>query len=524
MAPAHGRSHRKDQGKSPRRRRFQCDDQPGLDVSPTVFVTFWVLIALVALGVRVHFLLSHPMRYDESYNYLEIASKSPFHAATHYLPNNHILHTLFVWASAAVFGNSPASLRLPALLGGMLLLPAVAWLAWVVSGSRAAAALAAAAVAASSALIEYSANARGYSWLAVWATLAVALTVVLTRRPDARRLWLTWGVVGALGAYTVPVMAHAMAGLCAWFVWSAFRSGVSGVRGRSLVAGLGLGFAVFAGGTLLLYAPVLLWEGLSGFRRGAHMAYQILGAQVGSPASMLMGAWSLWTRHTSWVVVAALVLGIVCYARSAIEDRAPERFAPLVMLLFAMLLAVAMRAPLPPRAWLFALPTVLGCASAGLWAAWPGDAGPFVYRSTRLVAAVLLLCLLLSPLITVCPQPLLYSETGGIVEVEEVLDDCVRVGPRRCAVVSPYTPALRYYVGQKGMTTPSLPSDRAVERVYIVARDAAGLRQVWNDAVVGYASFGPPKLWRRLRESSVYLANRLTSTAQNALDHPSDFR
>ena len=103
VAPAHGRSHRKDQGKSPRRRRFQCDDQPGLDVSPTVFVTFWVLIALVALGVRVHFLLSHPMRYDESYNYLEIASKSPFHAATHYLPNNHILHTLFVWASAAVF-------------------------------------------------------------------------------------------------------------------------------------------------------------------------------------------------------------------------------------------------------------------------------------------------------------------------------------------------------------------------------------------------------------------------------------
>ena len=166
-------------------------------VSPWRRYTLAAVIALTVLGagVRAQF-LNHPMRYDESYNFLKFSSRSPTHIASHYEPNNHILHSLLVRATSEIFGTSPPALRAPAFLAGVLLIPATAWLAWSAFRCHIVTLLSALAVCASSALIEYSANARGYSWLALLATLQAICTLHILDKPDRRWLWSAWGVLG----------------------------------------------------------------------------------------------------------------------------------------------------------------------------------------------------------------------------------------------------------------------------------------------------------------------------------------
>jgi hypothetical protein len=119
-------------------------------------------LMMIAALVRWPY-LDQPMRYDESHTYLNYASQPWYVAIAKYdAPNNHILHTLAVRASARLLGDSPFAIRLPAFLAGVLLAPACYLLGVAVRG-RAAGALAGLTVAAWSPLVEFSTNARGYT-------------------------------------------------------------------------------------------------------------------------------------------------------------------------------------------------------------------------------------------------------------------------------------------------------------------------------------------------------------------------
>ncbi|HNQ21528.1 MAG TPA: hypothetical protein PKK06_00370 [Phycisphaerae bacterium] len=139
-------------------------------------------------AVRCGF-LDQPIRYDEAWNYLFYSSRTPTHILTSLHPNNHMLRTLLVRVASHWVGTSPAGLRVPALVAGVLLIPLTAWLAWTLCASRVSALLAALMVCASSPLVEYSTNSRGYTWLAVFAGLQVICTVHLVRTPARRWLW-----------------------------------------------------------------------------------------------------------------------------------------------------------------------------------------------------------------------------------------------------------------------------------------------------------------------------------------------
>ena len=135
------------------------------------------LVAVMVLGALLRWsFLDHPMRYDESLNYYQFTSRSPSYILTHYNPGNHVLHTIMVRVSTELFGRTPFGLRFPVFVGGTLLIPVTALLAWVLFRDRWTALLSALAVAGSAQLVEYSANARGYVWLALMTTLA---TIVL---------------------------------------------------------------------------------------------------------------------------------------------------------------------------------------------------------------------------------------------------------------------------------------------------------------------------------------------------------
>ena len=65
------------------------------------------------------------MRYDESYTFQYHASQDVLNLVSDYTtPNNHIFHSLLVHCSYLLWGDSPAALRLPALLAHRLRGPA----------------------------------------------------------------------------------------------------------------------------------------------------------------------------------------------------------------------------------------------------------------------------------------------------------------------------------------------------------------------------------------------------------------
>ena len=82
-----------------------------------------VLLALT-VAVRIAFLFE-PIRYDEAFTFTNYASKPLYVGlSTYTYPNNHLFHTFLVHISSRVFGGDPWAIRLPALVAGVLLVPA----------------------------------------------------------------------------------------------------------------------------------------------------------------------------------------------------------------------------------------------------------------------------------------------------------------------------------------------------------------------------------------------------------------
>ncbi len=124
----------------------------------------WFCAAICAVGLTLSAIQATkaPITYDEAYTYLHFATKPVSQIFRDYhVPNNHILHSLMVRSVTLGFGNSEIAIRVPALIGGGILLLSVVIMAqrfpvqigvtWV------------ALVALTPMVLEYNAMARGYS-------------------------------------------------------------------------------------------------------------------------------------------------------------------------------------------------------------------------------------------------------------------------------------------------------------------------------------------------------------------------
>src|SRR5262249_57060768 len=122
--------------------------QPGADA-----IAILLLIVLAA-GLRLLF-TGQPMRYDEALSFNEFASRPLYYGLSFYPePNNHLLNTLLMHLAYVTLGNQPWVLRLPALLAGVLLVPATCMLGRQLFG-QGAGLIAAVLVTTASYLVEY---------------------------------------------------------------------------------------------------------------------------------------------------------------------------------------------------------------------------------------------------------------------------------------------------------------------------------------------------------------------------------
>lgn len=148
-------------------------------------------ILLTVLSLSVVRAANQSVVHDEALTYNLLVPRSWNAIRWDFNSNNHTLHTLLVKASTSVFGLSPFTLRLPALLGGLLYLLMAERLCRKACSSTVLYALALLALTTSPFILDYLVVARGYS---------LALGFLLSA------LYLGWGVLsdGGGGAGKPP--------------------------------------------------------------------------------------------------------------------------------------------------------------------------------------------------------------------------------------------------------------------------------------------------------------------------------
>jgi mannosyltransferase len=279
-----------------------------------------VAILVVALALRLHH-LDAGLWYDEINAYV-LFMGMPFGEilTTYESESQHLLFTLLARLAFTLFGEGPASLRLPAALFGVGSVAALYLLARRVA-TRGEALLAAALLSVSYHHLWFSQNARGYTALLFW-TLLSSWLFLRALDEGQSRLWLGYAGAVALGMFTHVTMLFAVLAHAA--VYGIRRARPGAARDPAAWGGPVLGFGLAALLTFQLYALVLpqflstigtkanvaewtnpLWTLLE-LARGLRVGFA--GSAVATAALVVFGVGLLSFARTAPVIVVFLLL------------------------------------------------------------------------------------------------------------------------------------------------------------------------------------------------------------------------
>ncbi|HUG17425.1 MAG TPA: glycosyltransferase family 39 protein [Planctomycetaceae bacterium] len=424
---------------------------------PAFHRPFWIAVfvcSLLATGVRlIH--LDQPMRYDEAYTYNTYISRGILAAVSTYeSPNNHLLNTLFSWGAVTAFGNSPSSLRLPALLAGILCVAASMMLANRIAGIRAAI-LAGFLIALSSPLIEYSTNARGYTLLSLFTILAWLSAIDLIRHDRRGFRWILAVSIGC-GIATIPLMLFPLLMLGTWIGCLSWKSRDRvGIAHRILPSLLGGGTIAF-----VLYSPILIVTGPAEFLSNA--SGQKLGPPRPSSGNIhesIEQACELLFRDIPWPILACLVVGVIAFCWRLTPLFRFGRVAALVSVVACFLPLIFLNSQPPPRVWLFLLPLFfIACSCGGTWFIEAIEARIIRNGVTFILAAILAVWPFI---ITTIRDSIRYSaETGAFPDAELILNDLrpLLTDSDRIYAVGPAHAQLVYYGERMGIDRHQFPN------------------------------------------------------------------
>ncbi len=307
------------------------------------------VLGLIVLGSILRILqLSAPITYDEAFTYVQYASR-PFHIllADYSYPNNHILHSLLVKLCTKLFGLHLWSLRLPALIAGILVMP-VFYVFVRVMFNRYIALIALGLVASSGALIEYSALARGYSitWLCYVSALLLGRHFAKTNNPVSAVLM---ALVCAIGMWAVPTKIFAVLAIYIWLVIYLMVKYRHSLNKRFAILGISLGlFVVF---TVVFYLPVMTVHGPAQLFHHPTMGDNSWSSFLNTHQERSFDLWAYFNdTSTTWVSL----LGVVGLLYAAYIS---TKFRNLAFALFmgAVPLTTIQCMVGPPRVWTYTL-------------------------------------------------------------------------------------------------------------------------------------------------------------------------
>ncbi|MEZ5922147.1 MAG: glycosyltransferase family 39 protein [Parvularculaceae bacterium] len=217
-------------------------------------------IAVIAVAVVARFVgLSKSLWADEITTLINFVRPAVGDLISNFSSlNNHPLYSLVAKASVTAFGESAVSLRLPAVLFGIGSIAAFLPVARRVLTMRLTL-LTLLLLAISYHHVWFSQNARGYTMLLFWTTLATTLFLEGAKRNSAR-IWTAYGIVFAAAMYShlsaaFYYTAHGI--IYSTYLFNRFalgRNKESPLAGMYPFFGMALGVIL----TLLAYAPMVL--------------------------------------------------------------------------------------------------------------------------------------------------------------------------------------------------------------------------------------------------------------------------
>jgi len=306
-----------------------------------------LLIVLVGIALRAY-LLGRPVGQEEAFAFVEFAVRPFGELISDFAhPSNHILHTLLTKWSTDLFGVGLISLRLPAFIAGVLVMP-LFYLFVRGMFNRYIALLTLALIAGSGPLIEYSAIARGYSmtWLCLVLALVLGRHMIKTNSAFSATLI---GVVLALGMWTMPSMIYPALMVLFWLFISLTIKYGDTLRQRLVMLLLSLCVFIFL--TALLYMPVVRAHGIDQIIH--HPTVPYLGWWKFKREHWDM-AFELWAYLVDGAATWVAILGLLGFVQAAFVS-SKYRALGFALALGAIPLVVILRQVVPPEQWLYTL-------------------------------------------------------------------------------------------------------------------------------------------------------------------------
>ena len=326
-----------------------------------------VLLVIIIFGVFFRYAyLWKPMGHDEAYTFMAFASRGLRVVITDYhLPNNHVFHTILVNLFYQVLGDSPAVIRLPAFIAGILLIPATYLIAKIFYDWKIGL-LAASVIAVLPVLVDYSTTARGYTIIALFALMIVAISAYVKDNQNLVAWFILIGFSG-LGLYTNPTMIYPIGMAFTWLILSSWIKDINPGYGKRFYLYLlltGVGIALFTG---FLYLPIIFTSGLQSVVGNEVVEALNWSDFTQSLVPRIRNTWQEWNRSLHPIFSLIALLGLI--ASFFVPKLPRNRRVPLILagfLWIAAALLVQRVAPWP-RIWLFLLPFFIIWITAGIF-------------------------------------------------------------------------------------------------------------------------------------------------------------
>lgn len=425
-------------------------------------------IILVGAVLRATFLTS-PIIYDEAFTYTYFAQQPVFVIMSDYsYPNNHILHTLLVKLSCAIFGVGLIPLRLPAFIAGVLCMP-VLYLFVRSMFNRYIALMTLAMVAGAGGLIEYSALARGYSitWLCMLVSLQLMRHFISTNNTASA---LLLALVNAIGMWTVPTMIY----MTVFVYVTGFLLLLSKYETtlKDRVQKMVLSLVTFVAFTGLLYSPVVIMNSIDQLIDHPTMGESVWEGGLTTAMDRFAEILVYWAHTTHPVVTFLGILAMIF--TGFISSKYRVLFFATVIGIIPLVIAQGMIGP--ARIWNYILFVYcIGVAIALFYAlkALQDRVFPGLHKRVRTIAASALL-LALFAMLAMPTIPDRYNRFDDASLVAEVIKRNWSDGD---VIMSdfPWKAAVRFHLlandtGEKGMFEEARPG----ARTFIVVSPSSG--------------------------------------------------
>jgi hypothetical protein len=437
-----------------------------------------VLVLITVLGIFFRYaFLWKPMGHDETYTFMAFASRGLRYVITDYhLPNNHVFHTVLVNLAYQLFGDSPAAIRLPAFLAGIMLIPATYIVARLFYRTMIAL-LSASIVASLPILIGYSTVARGYTMLALFTLIIISLAAF---NKDHKNMigWFLFAIFAAFGLYTLPTMVYPFGMVITWLLISGILNDVSKDYGGHYFHYLIVFSMLVMLAAAILYSPIIVNSGIGSLINNDVVETLRWADFTQSVPVRIKNTWAEWNREVPGYIslFAIFCLGVsFFYPKTPQNRRVPLAVAGLIWIGTAL---VVQRVAPWPRIWLFLLPLFIIWISAGSIGLLDLIFGRFPrmgYIKQGIIGLLILLPLLTGFVRGYTQYSQKLGSRGEPEEIAYFLEDYLE--PRDVVVVtSPDTIVLKYYLMRNDLSEEftELRKDKAFDHALVIVNKALG--------------------------------------------------